>query len=119
EQIGSGVQCMEWCINSSAIAHIGKTQSILQGSDESLLLFTTIPHSLVRDQPIGAFSKRRLNLFLLVCERSFFLRLREFDIRTKPAGCKDRLRYLRRQIPRGVRFVEQTRQLSALASQES
>src|SRR5262249_1871657 len=47
KEIPIGIECIELGIHSATIAHIGKTQSILQSLDESFLLFPALADFLV------------------------------------------------------------------------
>jgi hypothetical protein len=63
--------------------------------------------------------ERRLNRLLIANQRALPLGLREPDIRFDPAGRENRLRDLRRQVPRALRSAEKTRQLRARSSQRA
>src|SRR5579871_3047691 len=91
EQIAVGVEGVELRIDAALITHIRQPLPILQRGDQRLLFLAALADALVRDQRVRNVCERRLNRFLILDERSFALRLREFYARLQRSRGEDRL----------------------------
>src|SRR5215510_5914493 len=118
EQFTIRIERVEQCIHPALVSRMSQPGAVVQGRHQQVLLRSNLSLLAVFNERVRDFAECIPNRLLILRQRQLLLSPSKLHVRFQPAGCKNRLRELRREVPGAARACEQVRELVALKSQK-